>query len=295
VRHVSVGRAGPSLSGTPRLGAVRRAELQRDGVPAGRWRRRRLQRRRARGWTLGKKRKSRALAAGRARGFGWRARAHPAHRGSSSSSSSPEAGGASSWAPTPTSPPQTPRHTKQPGTHPSGPPPQFGRAEQRDPPSPTACMEMAGAGSCPGGGAALRGDGESCCGWRRRRTQRRRAWGRRAQRSFSPRRTTTGRAPSCSALDEQGVWSQRSSSPRRTAAGRAPDGESCGGGITELSEGGRGELGRVGPCGWRRSGIALYMAWMGGDGKMKDVPQDATAGRKTPSVSSRMAFPVRMV
>jgi hypothetical protein len=35
----------------------------------------------------------------------------------------------------------------------------------------------------------------------------------------------------------------------------------------------------------------------GGDGKMKDVPQDAAAGRKTPSVSSRrrMASPVRMV
>jgi hypothetical protein len=26
------------------------------------------------------------------------------------------------------------------------------------------------------------------------------------------------------------------------------------------------------------------MAWMGGDGKMKDVPGDAAAGRKTPRV-----------
>jgi hypothetical protein len=39
---------------------------------------------------------------------------------------------------------------------------------------------------------------------------------------------------------------------RRPAAGRAPNGGSCGDGITELSEGGLEELGRVVPCGWRR-------------------------------------------
>jgi hypothetical protein len=59
------------------------------------------------------------------------------------------------------------------------------------------------------------------------------------------------------------------------------------------NEGGCKELGRVGPSGWRRSGIALDMKSMGGNGKMEEVPLQ---GKKTPSFSRRqMASPVRMV
>jgi hypothetical protein len=46
----------------------------------------------------------------------------------------------------------------------------------------------------------------------------------------------------------------------------------------------------VGPSGWRRSGIALDMKSMGGNGKMEEVPLQ---GKKTPSFSRRQMAPPR--